>query len=169
VDSRAPSIRILARFRELEEMSGVALLRSIRRGTLTAEQEVEAAAEAHEHLLDFLLDLATRGAVMDETGGVLSLNHDLGEEMLAHIERIDKLGFTDEVNDLGAATTLLFVELIRERLLDRVPSKASFAEALGTVIHDNFGFWKGPVVGSAAKARSTPKNGSRHEGNSTAP
>ena len=136
------------------ELSGLALLHSFRRGALTANQEVEAATEAHEHLLDFLLDLATRGGIMDETGGVLSLNGELGEEMSGQIERVVELGFTDEVDDLRAAATLLFIELIRARLLDRVPSKASFAEALGTVIHDMFGFWTGPV--DARPTRTEP-------------
>jgi hypothetical protein len=121
---------------------------------LTGDQEVEAATEAHEHFVDFLLDLATRGGIMDETGGVLSLNGELGEEMSGQIGRVVELGFAGEVEDLRAAATLLFIELIRERLLDRIPSKASFAEALGTVIHNMLGFWTGPVDARATKKKA---------------
>ncbi len=156
-------------FKSWQELSGVALLHSFRAGALTADQEVQAAAEAHEHLLDFLLDLATRGAIMDETGWVLSLNHDLGEEMSVQIKRVVELGFAGDVEDLRAAATLLFIELVRERLLDRIPGKASFAEALGTVIHDTFGFWTGPVDAYAAKARPAAKNRPRHKTSSRAP
>lgn len=156
-------------FESWKALSGVALLHSFRRGALTADQEVEAATEAHEHLLDFLLDLATRGAIMDETGGVLSLNRELGEEMSAQVERVVELGFTADVAELRAAATLLFIELVRERLLDRVPGKASFAEALGTVIHDTFGFWTGPGDASPPKARSATKSQPRHKTRSGAP
>jgi hypothetical protein len=145
------SSRVLKKWNEL---SGLAVLHSFRRGVLTAEQEIKAATEAHDHLLEFLLDLATRGGILDETGGVLSLNGELGEEMSGQIERVVELGFTDEVDDLRAAATLLFIELIRERLLDRIPNKASFAEALGTVIHDMLGFWTGP--GNARPTRTKP-------------
>jgi hypothetical protein len=106
---------------------------------------------------------------MDETGGVLSLNRELGEEMSVEIERVVELGFTADVAELRAAATLLFIELVRERLLDRVPGKASFAEALGTVIHDTFGFWTGPVDASPAKARSATKRQPRHKTSSGAP
>src|SRR5262249_11683899 len=79
------------------DVTGLALLHAFRKGSLTPDQEVAAATEAHAHLQDFILDIATRGAIMDETGGVLSLNRDLGKEMSARIGRVVELGFTREV------------------------------------------------------------------------
>lgn len=129
------------------EYSGVAMLHSFAPDArLTADEEVRVAVEAHDHLLHFLLDVAVRGRVMTEVAEVLSVDSELGEEMSAQIPHVIDLGFVDDTADLRAAATIMFVELVRARLLDSVPQMASFAEAIGTVIHSMFGFWTGPEM-----------------------
>jgi hypothetical protein len=143
-------------FTAWREYSGVSVLHSFAPSSpLTPEQEIVAATEAHDHLLYFLLDIAVRGGIMDETADVLSLDADLGAEMESSLTQVAEYGFLDDNPDPYAAATIMFVELIRIRLLDRIPQMASFAEPLGTVIHDMFGFW--PRADSAAPSAKTAK------------
>jgi hypothetical protein len=76
--------------------------------------------------------------------------------MQGWIPRLGELGFAEETSgEPRAAVTLLFVELIRQRLISRVPEMASFAEPLGIVIHDAFGFWTGWNAGAEKDSRRT--------------
>jgi hypothetical protein len=81
---------------------------------------------------------------LDENAAVLSLSKEFGERVQEYIPELETLGFLQDADgEPRAALTLLFVELIRDRLIERIPEMASFAEALGIVIHDAFGFWTG--------------------------
>jgi hypothetical protein len=128
-----------------EEYSGVSVLHAIDRSArLTVKEEVSLAHESHEHLLDFLLDLGAAAGVLEDSLEMVKLSEEMSAEMQKWLPRVNDLGFTEETGgELRAAVTLLFVELIRERLISRVPEMASFAEPLGIVIHDTFGFWTG--------------------------
>lgn len=132
-------------FRDWKEYAGLSLLHAVDpKAGLTAAQELALVQESHARLLDFYLDLATRAGVLDEQSHTLRLAPAIGDEMQAWLPRLGELGFIEEARgDLRAAVTMLFVELIRERLIARIPEMTSFAEALGIVIHHHFGFWKG--------------------------
>ncbi len=131
-------------FSDWKEYSGLAVLHAIEDGRLTEEEEVSLAHEAHERLLDFLLDLGVATGVLEDDPDTVKLSEDMGEEMQQFIPRLGELGFHEDTGgELRAATTMLFVELIRNRLIERIPEMVSFAEPLGIVIHNAFGFWTG--------------------------
>jgi hypothetical protein len=132
-------------FNDWKEYAGLSLLHAVDQSAgLTDKEEVTAVHECHERLLDFYLDLATRVGVLNTSEGKLKLSDQMAAEMQEWIPRLNELGFIeDAAGDGRAAVTMLFVELIRERLIERIPEMSSFAEALGIVIHHSFGFWTG--------------------------
>jgi hypothetical protein len=132
-------------FADWKEYSGVSVLHAIDRSAgITEQQEVALAHESHQHLLDFLLDLGTGAGVLVDDPDVVKVSDEMADEMQQWIPRLDELGFAEDTGgELRAAATMLFVELIRERLIARIPEMASFAEPLGIVIHESFGFWTG--------------------------
>jgi hypothetical protein len=135
-------------FSDGKEYMARSMLDAISRSTgLTKEQEVFLAHESYERLLDFLLDLGTAAGVLQDRLDVVKVSEEMGAEMDEWISRINELNFFEEAGgDPRTAVTLLFVELIRGRLISRVPEMASFAEPLGIVIHETFGYWTGPNV-----------------------
>ena len=132
-------------FTDWKEYSGVSVLHAIDPSAgITEKEEIALAHESHQHLLDFLLDLGTGAGVLEDDPDVVKVSEEIGAEMQDWIVRLDELGFGEDTGgELRAAATMLFVELIRERLIARIPEMASFAEPLGIVIHDTFGFWTG--------------------------
>lgn len=134
-------------FNDWQEYSGISVLHSIdQNADLTEEEEISLAHESHQHLLDFLLDLGTGIGVLEDDLEVVKVSEEMGAEMHEWIPRLNELGFNEDTDgEIRAATTMLFVELIRERLIERIPEMTSFAEPLGIVIHDAFGFWSGCV------------------------
>ena len=132
-------------FSDWKEYSGISVLHAIDESTgITDEQVVDLAHEIHQRLLDFLLDLGTGAGVLVNDPDVVKISEDMADEMSEWIPRLNELGFVEDAGgDDRAAVTMLFVELIRERLVSRIPEMASFAEPLGIVIHDVFGFWTG--------------------------
>jgi hypothetical protein len=132
-------------FTDFKEYSGVAVLHAIdKRAGITDEEEIALAHESHEHLLDFLLDLGAGTGVLEDDPDNVKVGAEIGAQVQDWIPRLNEPGFADDAaGDPRAAVTLLFVELIRERLATSIPEMASFAEPLGIVINNTFGFWTG--------------------------
>ena len=126
---------------------------------LTEEEEVSLAHESHQHLLDFLLDLGTGAGVLEDNLEVVKVSEEMGAEMKEWIPRLNEFGFAEDTGgEPRAAVTMLFVDLIRERLISRIPEMASFAEPLGIVIHNTFGFWTGWEARPEPDSRETQTN-----------
>lgn len=132
-------------FKDWQEYAGVSLLHAIDPGAgLTAKEEIDLAVECQHRLLDFYFDLGTRAGVLNGRDGRFKLSTEISDEVKEKIPLLNELGFAEEGdNDGHAAITSLFVELIRERLIQRIPEMTSFAEALGILILHDSGFWTG--------------------------
>lgn len=130
-------------FSDFKEYSGVAVLHAIDKSAgITDKEEIDLAYESHQHLVDFLLDLGAGTGVLEDDPKDVKVGAQISTEVQDWIPRLNELGFADDAGgDPRAAVTLLFIELIRERLIASIPEMASFAEPLGIVINSTFGFW----------------------------
>ena len=137
------SKRVLSDWMEYSTMS---LVVATKPETVLAEElQEQLYIECQNQLTDFLLELALSADVMLEADGNLRVADDLSEEMMETFDHLDSLDYLDDANaEPKTAAVLAFIDMVRARLLLKIPDKSAYAEALGTLILSGFNFWTGP-------------------------
>jgi len=139
------SDRVLADWTEYSAMSIVVATKP--ETVLAEELQDHLYIECQHQLIGHLLELALKANVMRKSMGKLSVSEDLNEEMMQNFPHINSLDYLDEASgDLKTAAVLAFVDMVRARLVLHASDKSDYAEALATLILDQFGFWQGPEV-----------------------
>jgi len=129
------------------EYSTMAIVVATKPGTVLAEDLQELMyTECQHQLIQLLMDLALQSEVMVERGGRLSVANDVNDEMMDLLTHSDQVAaYSKDATDPKAIAMLAFVDIVRARLLLHAPQREPYAEALGTLILSNFGFWRGPA------------------------